>query len=100
MTYIPISPKERDAMLETIGVKKLADLFEAVPAEHRFPNLDLPPAITEMEAAAELGIAQAPGASPVATCSASVGNGAGSASLESCAEEEHDRMGDGPTRYA
>jgi glycine dehydrogenase subunit 1 len=55
MTYIPHSPKERDAMLETIGVKKLADLFEAVPAEHRFPNLNLPPAITEMEAAAELG---------------------------------------------
>jgi glycine dehydrogenase subunit 1 len=55
MTYIPHSPKERDAMLETIGVKKLADLFEAVPAKHRFPNLDLPPAITEMEAAAELG---------------------------------------------
>jgi glycine dehydrogenase subunit 1 len=26
-----------------------------VPAKHRFPNLDLPPAITEMEAAAELG---------------------------------------------
>ena len=55
MTYIPISPKERDAMLATIGVKKLDDLFDAVPARHRFPNLDLPPAITEMEAAAELG---------------------------------------------
>jgi len=55
MTYIPISPNERDAMLETIGVKKLDDLFEAVPAKHRFPNLNLPPAITEMEAAAELG---------------------------------------------
>ena len=55
MTYIPISPNERDAMLETIGVKKLDDLFEAVPAKHRFPNLNLPPAITEMEAAMELG---------------------------------------------
>ncbi|MGB7876360.1 MAG: aminomethyl-transferring glycine dehydrogenase subunit GcvPA [Anaerolineales bacterium] len=55
MTYIPISPQERDAMLETVGVKKLDDLFEAVPAKHRFPNLNLPPAITEMEAAAELG---------------------------------------------
>src|SRR3989304_6181384 len=55
MTYIPHSPKERDAMLATIGVKKLEDLFEAVPAKHRFPNLNLPPAITEMEAAAELG---------------------------------------------
>lgn len=55
MTYIPISPTERDAMLETVGVKKLDDLFNAVPAKHRFPNLNLPPAITEMEAAAELG---------------------------------------------
>jgi glycine dehydrogenase subunit 1 len=54
MTYIPHSPKERDAMLETIGVKKLEDLFNVVPAKHRFPNLNMPPAITEMEAAAEL----------------------------------------------
>jgi glycine dehydrogenase subunit 1 len=54
MTYIPISPKERDAMLETVGVKKLEDLFNDVPEKHRFPNLDLPPAITEMETAAEL----------------------------------------------
>jgi glycine dehydrogenase subunit 1 len=54
MTYIPISPKERDAMLETIGVKSLDDLFEAVPAKHRFPELNLPPALTEMEAMDEL----------------------------------------------
>ena len=54
MTYIPISPKERDAMLETIGVKSLEDLFEAVPAKHRFPSLDLPPALTEMEALQQL----------------------------------------------
>jgi glycine dehydrogenase subunit 1 len=51
MTYIPISPKERDAMLETVGVKSLDDLFDAVPKKHRFPKLDLPPALTEMEAA-------------------------------------------------
>ena len=55
MTYIPISPKERDAMLETVGVKSLDDLFEAIPAKHRFPELNLPPALTEMEAAAHLG---------------------------------------------
>ena len=55
MTYIPISPLERDAMLETIGVKKLEDLFKDVPSKHRFPDLKLPPAATEMEAAAELG---------------------------------------------
>jgi glycine dehydrogenase subunit 1 len=60
MTYIPISPKERDAMLETIGVKSLDDLFDAVPAKHRFPELNLPPALTEMEAMAELSdLAQA-----------------------------------------
>ena len=54
MTYIPISPKERDAMLATIGVKSLDDLFDAIPAGHRFPKLDLPPALTEMEAMREL----------------------------------------------
>jgi glycine dehydrogenase subunit 1 len=59
MTYIPISPKEQDAMLETIGVKSLDDLFDAVPSRHRFPKLDLPPALTEMEAMDELsGLAQ------------------------------------------
>ncbi|MEP7136182.1 MAG: aminomethyl-transferring glycine dehydrogenase subunit GcvPA [Chloroflexota bacterium] len=54
MTYIPISPKERDAMLQTIGVKSLDDLFDAIPAKHRFPKLDLPKALTEMEAYQEL----------------------------------------------
>jgi glycine cleavage system P protein (glycine dehydrogenase) subunit 1 len=59
MTYIPTSPKEWDAMLETIGIKSLDDLFEVVPARHRFPKLDLPPALTEMEAMNELsGLAQ------------------------------------------
>jgi len=54
MTYIPTSPRERDAMLKVIGVKSLDDLFDAIPAKHRFPKLDLPPALTEMEAYAEL----------------------------------------------
>jgi glycine dehydrogenase subunit 1 len=59
MTYIPISAAEREAMLQTIGVKTLDDLFNDVPARLRFPNLDLPPALTEMEAAAELADAAA-----------------------------------------
>jgi len=60
MTYIPTSPKERDMMLATIGVKSLDDLFDAIPAKHRFPKLDLPKALTEMEAMQELSdIAQA-----------------------------------------
>lgn len=54
MTYIPISPTEREAMLQTIGVKSLDDLFKDVPAKHRFPKLDLPPALSEMEAMDEL----------------------------------------------
>ena len=54
MNYIPISPKERDAMLAAIGIKSLDDLFKDVPTRHRFPKVDLPPALTEMDASAEL----------------------------------------------
>ena len=60
MTYIPHSPKERDEMLATIGVEKMEDLFTAIPEKHRYPELNLPDALTEMEVAAELSeIAQA-----------------------------------------
>ena len=52
--YIPHSDAEREAMLKTIGVKRLEDLFQDVPAAHRFPKLDLPPALTEMEVVAEM----------------------------------------------
>ncbi len=55
MTYIPHSPKERDEMMAMVGVKSLEDLFNDVPARVRFPQLNLPSALTEMEAAAELG---------------------------------------------
>jgi glycine dehydrogenase subunit 1 len=41
-------------MLKTIGVKTLDDLFKDVPVRHRFPKLELPPALTEMEAASQL----------------------------------------------
>ena len=51
MTFIPHTPAERDAMLETIGVKDLDSLFDSVPEKYRFPKLDLPAAQTEMEAA-------------------------------------------------
>lgn len=42
-------------MLESIGVKSLEDLFKDIPKRLRFPTLRLPAALTEMEAAAELG---------------------------------------------
>lgn len=41
-------------MLETIGINSLDGLFDAIPAEHRFPRLNLPAALSEMEAASLL----------------------------------------------
>ena len=41
-------------MLSAIGVTTIEDLFEAVPSKHRFPVLDLPDALSEMEVIAEL----------------------------------------------
>ncbi|MBN1681155.1 MAG: aminomethyl-transferring glycine dehydrogenase subunit GcvPA [Anaerolineae bacterium] len=55
MTYIPHTDADREAMLKVIGVDSLAELFDAVPAEHRFPALGLPEGMSEMEVAWELG---------------------------------------------
>ncbi len=52
--FIPHTDADREAMLRTIGLKRLDDMFRDVPAKHRFPKLDLPPALTEMETMAEL----------------------------------------------
>jgi glycine dehydrogenase subunit 1 len=41
-------------MLRTIGVKSLEQLFQDVSPGHRFPDLKLPPALTEMEVLAEM----------------------------------------------
>ncbi len=54
MTYIPHTDSDREAMLKVVGVKRLEDLFQDVPARHRFPKLDLPPALSEMETLEEL----------------------------------------------
>ena len=54
MSYIPHTDSERQQMLAAIGVTTIEDLFEAVPATHRFPKLDLPEALSEMEVMAEL----------------------------------------------
>lgn len=52
--FIPHTDSDREAMLQKVGVKDLDELFQAVPAKQRFPDLDLPPALTEMETAAEM----------------------------------------------
>ncbi|MGE5222840.1 MAG: aminomethyl-transferring glycine dehydrogenase subunit GcvPA [Omnitrophica WOR_2 bacterium] len=54
MTYVPHTDADREAMLAAIGKKQIEDLFEAVPARHRFPRLDLPAGVSEMEAMDEL----------------------------------------------
>lgn len=41
-------------MLSAVGVTTIEDLFEAVPSRHRFPSLDLPDALSEMDVMAEL----------------------------------------------
>ncbi|HJW90035.1 MAG TPA: aminomethyl-transferring glycine dehydrogenase subunit GcvPA [Anaerolineales bacterium] len=52
--YIPHTDSDRKDMLQTIGVESLEEMFQDVPAAQRFPKLDLPPALTEMEILAEL----------------------------------------------
>lgn len=54
MRYNPHTDADYQAMLATIGVKDVADLFVDIPAQHRFPRLDLPRALTEMEIGQEL----------------------------------------------
>ncbi len=54
MAYIPHTENERREMLATIGVKKVEDLYACVPEHLRFPDLDLPDPISEMEAMQEM----------------------------------------------
>ncbi len=54
MSYIPHTDAETQEMLSEIGVDTIGDLFEAVPGSHRFPALDLPPPMSEMDVAAEM----------------------------------------------
>ncbi len=54
MSYIPHTDVERQQMLSAIGVTTIEDLFDAVPSRYRFPRLNMPPAMSEMEAAQEL----------------------------------------------
>jgi glycine dehydrogenase subunit 1 len=48
--FIPHTEDERKVMLESIGKNNLEELFSVVPQKYRFPNLDLPAGLTEMEA--------------------------------------------------
>lgn len=54
MVYSPHTPEERWRMLKAIGVEHIEDLFVDVPESYRFPNLELPAPLSEMEVMAEL----------------------------------------------
>jgi glycine dehydrogenase subunit 1 len=50
LSYILNTPDQQRAMLERIGAKSVADLFESIPSELRLKRpLDVPPALTEIE---------------------------------------------------
>ncbi|CAA9552241.1 MAG: Glycine dehydrogenase [decarboxylating] (glycine cleavage system P1 protein) [uncultured Thermomicrobiales bacterium] len=51
MTFNPHTRADRAEMLAVVGEDTVADLFTDIPEAVRFPNMDLPPALTEMEAA-------------------------------------------------
>ncbi len=52
--FVPHTDAEREEMLKTIGIDRIEDLFTDVPENFRFPKLDLPEAMTEMEIMSEL----------------------------------------------
>ncbi|MDQ3810908.1 MAG: aminomethyl-transferring glycine dehydrogenase subunit GcvPA, partial [Chloroflexota bacterium] len=54
MNFTQLSPEERAQMLRTIGVDDVRELFADVPADARFPALELPRALTELEAGRHL----------------------------------------------
>jgi glycine dehydrogenase subunit 1 len=49
MTYIPHTQADVEAMLKTVGVKRIEDLFDVVPDSARFPELSLPDGYSQME---------------------------------------------------
>jgi len=54
MAFVPLTADERQAMLEEVGVTSVADLFVDIPADVRFPHLDVPPPLTELETVAKM----------------------------------------------
>jgi glycine dehydrogenase subunit 1 len=54
MSYLPHTDADRAEMLAAVGVEQVEDLFHDVPAAFRFPELNLPEPLSEMEIMAEL----------------------------------------------
>ena len=54
MSYIPNTDDDRARMLAAIGVKSIDELFHDVPRALRYPDLDLPTAVSELDVLQEL----------------------------------------------
>ncbi|MCB1546236.1 MAG: aminomethyl-transferring glycine dehydrogenase subunit GcvPA [Hyphomicrobiaceae bacterium] len=54
MSFVPHSEAERAAMLARIGVPRMETLFDDVPQAARFPALELPAPISQLELEAEM----------------------------------------------
>ncbi len=52
--FIPHTDTEREEMLERIGKENLKDLFTDIPEKYRYPKLDLPPALNEIDVLQEI----------------------------------------------
>lgn len=54
MVYLPHTEEERGEMLAAIGVESMEELFHDIPATCRYPQLELPEPLSEMEVLQEL----------------------------------------------
>lgn len=54
MNYVANTPADQQAMLDAIGADSVEALFDMVPEQVRFPRLNLPRPLSEMEVLAEL----------------------------------------------
>lgn len=54
--YIPNTDADRAAMLQTIGVASVKDLFADIPADALYPKMKLPTAMSELELSRELAL--------------------------------------------
>ena len=62
--YIPNTEADREQMLAAIGVSSIDDLVLDIPEAHRFPKLDLRPALSEFDLTAEIGALASRNATP------------------------------------
>lgn len=62
--YIPNTEADREQMLAAIGVSSVDDLVLDIPEAHRFPKLDLRPALSEFDLTAEIGALASRNAAP------------------------------------